>query len=137
MATLPTGSVMTAQNPVTVVSQPSLTFLVDPNTKRVSGTADGYAVMQQAVEIILNVQRFQWQIYSANFGMDYRNLLGADPGFVASNLKKRLQEAFSVDDRILGLSNYSYAVDGDSLFATFTVRTVYGNLQETAEVVLN
>ena len=97
MATLPIGSVMTAQNPVTVVSQPSLTFLVDPNTKRITGTADGYAVMQQAVEIILNVQRFRWQIYSANFGMDYRNLLGADPGFVASNLKKRLQEAFSVD----------------------------------------
>ena len=134
MPTLPTGGTVPATTQVQVRSQPSLTWLVDPNTKRIAGTADGYAVMQQAVEIILNVQRFYWQIYSPAFGMDYRNLLGSDPGFVASNLKRRLQEAFSVDDGLLGLQNYRDTVNGERLHATFTVRTVYGDLDEEAEV---
>ena len=133
--TLPSGTLNISQG-IPVQSQPTLTWLVDPGGTSIAGTAEGAAVMQQAVEIILNVQRFYWQIYTANFGMDYRGLIGSSPGVAASNLLRRLQEAFSVDDRILGIQNFTYTVDGDAMTASFTVQTVYGNINETAEVVL-
>lgn len=133
--TLPSGTINISQG-IPVQSQPTLTWLVDPDGTSIAGTAEGAAVMQQAIEIILNVQRFRWQIYTANFGMDYRGLIGSSPGVAASNLLRRLQEAFSVDDRIMGIKNFTYTVDGDVMTASFTVQTVYGNINETAEVVL-
>ena len=136
MLTLPAGGTINPTSGVTLQSQPTLTWVVDPGGTSIVGTDEGFAVMQQAVEIILNVQRFQWQIYTANFGMDYRNLIGGDPGVVASNLQRRLKDAFSVDDRITGISNYEYSISGDVMTVSFTVKTVYGNIDQTAEVVL-
>lgn len=134
--TLPTGGTVDISQGVELESQPTLTWLVDPSGTSLVGTAEGADVIKQAVEIILSVQRFKWQIYSGNFGMDYRDLIGGDPGVVASNLLRRLQDAFSVDDRILSVDNFAYLVEGDSLTASFTVRTVYGELSENAEVAL-
>lgn len=137
MPTIPNSGKVNLASDVSLRSQPSLTFLVDPKTKTITGKADEFAVMRQAVEIILSVQRFRWQIYSGNFGMDYRNLIGNDPGFVASNLLRRLQDAFSTDDRVRGIENFTYVVEGSTLTASFTVKTVYGDLEQTEEVILN
>lgn len=134
--TLPVGGTVNISQGVELESQPTLTWLVDPSRTSIVGTSEGADVMKQAVEIILSVQRFKWQIYSGNFGMDYRGLIGGNPGVVASNLLRRLRDAFSVDDRILSVDNFAYTVDGDSLTASFTVRTVYRDIQETAEVIL-
>lgn len=132
MATLPQGT--TLANGVTIEAQPSLTFIVDPNTNTISGTADGYTAVVQAVQVILGTERFRWQIYSPYFGVQFAGLLGNDPGYVISELQRRIKDAFSVDDRILGIQDFSYSQNGDSLTVSFTVQTVYGNVGQTLEV---
>ena len=53
---------------VEFVDQPSLTWHINKETGRIQNTTEGLAAVRQAVEIILNVQRFHWQIFSPYSG---------------------------------------------------------------------
>lgn len=97
---------------------------------------DNYLAIKQTVEIILNIERFKWQIYSPYFGMQWEGLIGQSPGYVASELQRRMLDAFSVDSRITGISDFQYTVDGDVMTVTVTVNTVYGGVDERMEVSL-
>lgn len=89
------------------------------------------------MEVILNMERFRWQIYSPYSGMQWDGLIGQDPGYVASELQRRITEALKMDDRVRGISGFTYAVEGDMLRASLTVSTVYGEMQTSVEVTLN
>ena len=116
--------------------QPSLTCIADPVTHRIRGPGDGWEAVRQAVEIVVSVERFKWQIYSPNFGTDYDGLLGTEPGFAASELRRRLEDSFLPDNRMLGIKDFSWSFSGVSLSASFTVRTVFGDVRSGMEVTL-
>lgn len=135
MAVLPTSSINISGG-VSFQSQPSLSWYINKETNRIEGTVDGQAAVRQAVEIILNVERFRWQIYRPHSGMEWAGLIGQDPGYVGAELQRRVIDALTVDDRVTGISDYDYTVDGSSLSAVFTVNTVYGSIAESLEVPL-
>lgn len=137
MAVLPQSGAVNLSNGVTFVQQPSLTWYINKDTNQIQGNIDGAEAVAQAVDIILNVERFRWQIYSPNSGTEWAGLIGQDPGYVASELQRRITDALSIDDRIRGISNFSYSVSGNTLSASFTVNTVYGSKQTTVEVNLS
>lgn len=134
MATLPTGAGIDLSGGVEYVSQPSRTWLIDPESGRITGECDGYKAVKQAVNIILNVERYRWQIFQPYSGMEWEGLLGQDPGFVAAELQRRLEEALTVDDRVTGVDDFSYTVQGQTLTASFTVATIYGGIEASTEV---
>jgi len=123
-------------NGVVFQDQPSLTWIADPVTHRLRGRGDNYEALRQAVEIILSVERFHWQIYTPNFGTDYEGLLGTEAGYAASELQRRLSDAFLPDSRILGIRDFDYTFDDTRLTAAFTVRTVFGDIPDRIEVNL-
>lgn len=135
MAVLPTSSINISGG-VSFQSRPSLSWYINKETNRIEGTVDGQAAVRQAVEIILNVERFRWQIYRPYSGMEWDGLIGQDPGYVGAELQRRVIDALTVDDRVTGISDYDYTVDGSSLSAVFTVNTVYGSIAESVEVPL-
>ena len=116
--------------------QPSLTWIADPVTNRLRGRGDNWEAVRQAVEVIVNVERFKWQIYTPNFGTDYGGLLGTDPGYAASELRRRLEDAFLPDNRILGIKDYAYTFRDVSLTVTFTALTVFGDVPGSMEAAL-
>lgn len=132
MAVLPTGNLPD----VTFQQKPDLTWGIDKTTNRIRGTVTGWEAVRQAVEIILNVERFRWQIYRPYSGMQWEGLIGQDPGYVASELQRRITEALTMDDRVRGISNFSYTVEGDKLSASLTVNTVFGEMDTSVEVNL-
>lgn len=133
MATLPQSAVNLG-NGVAFVQQPSLTWRVNQETGRIQGEITGIDAVKQAVDIILNVERFRWQIYKPYSGVRWAGLLGQDPGYAASELQRRIAEALTMDDRVRGISDFSYTASGNTLSASFTVNTVYGETQTTVEV---
>ena len=135
MPTLPTGGADISGG-FAIQRQPSLTWYLNQTTGRIQGTVDGLEAVRQAVEIILNVERFRWQIYSPSSGMQWKGLIGMDPGYVASELRRRLTEALTMDDRVIEIENFKYSVSGDTLTASMTVRTVYGDTENNVEVVM-
>lgn len=135
MAVLPISN-LPLENGVSYQEQTTRTFYVDRATKRVAGMCDGLEAMKQAVDSIVHVERFYWQIYSANFGMQWRGLIGRNPRYLAAVVQQRLQDAFSVDGRIQGISDFSYTVEGDKMTVSFVVRTVFGTTAHTADILL-
>ena len=136
MATLPQGVGISA--PTEYVDRPTNTFIIDWSTKQIAGTGTGLAAMRQAVEIILNVERFRWQIYDSNFGSELQDLPGNELDYIQSEFPRRIEEAFSVDNRILSVDNYVFNVDGQgNLTVTFDVQTAYGTIPEEVTVTNN
>ena len=135
MAILPTGG--TIQSGVQFQQQPDLTWNINKGTQRIEGNITGWAAVRQAVEIILNVEQFRWQIYRPYSGMQWDGLIGQDPGYVAAELQRRIREALMMDDRVTGISNFNYTIEGDKLTASLTVNTVYGDTDTSVEVNLN
>lgn len=135
MATLPQSEIDLSQG-VVFQDQPSLTWIANPVTHRLRGRGDNYEAVRQAVEITVNVERFRWQIYTPNFGIELDGLLGTEPGFAASELRRRLEDAFVPDSRILGISAFAYDFRDGVLTASVTVDTVFGPVQANVEVTL-
>lgn len=130
MATLPENTINISQG-VVFENYPSKTWYVNPTTKQISGMVDGYQAIVQAVEILFSVERFWWQIYSPNFGVQWQGLIGLNPGFVGLEIQRRAKDAIKPDSRLLDITNFSYTVNGDSLTAQFIVKTVYGDVPQT------
>ena len=114
--------------------QPSRTWNINKTTNRSQGETNGQAAVRQAVDIILNVERFRWQIYRPYSGMQWDGLIGQDPGYVASELQRRMTEALLMDERVRGISDFTYSGSGNTLSAALTVNTVYGEMETGVEV---
>ena len=133
MAALPEGVGLDVS--LQYVGKPTKTFLIDWSSKQISGMNEGLPAMRQAVEIILQNERFEWQIYSSNFGSELDNLVGEELDFIESELPRRIEDAFSSDSRILSVENFEFSeTEMGELVCHFDVRTVYGTMREEVKV---
>lgn len=135
MATLPENVINLSQG-ITFTEYPSYTWYVNPKTGRISGMADGFTAVKQAVEILFSVERFLWQIYTPNFGMEWEGLVGQNPGFVALEIQRRAKDAIRTDSRMTDITDFSYQVNEDNLTVEFTVQTVYGNILQNMTITV-
>lgn len=120
---------VTNTSEIRVRNYPTYTYYVDPVKNQITGMTDGVQAMTQAVEIICEVERNKFSIFTPNFGLESDGLIGQDYGFIISEFKRRLLDAFSVDDRILGISEYDYSEQIDDYVVIYiTVSTVYGDV---------
>lgn len=131
MATLPDIGFSTD---IIVTAQPSRTWIIDRDTLQVAYMDSGLESVRQAVEIALNVERYKWTIYSANFGSELNGLAGEDEAYITAELPRMVEDALSPDSRIVAVDNYVFTRNGDSMTVTFTVHTVYGDIQEGVEI---
>ena len=129
MATLP--EVIGFDTDIVVASQPSKTWIIDRNTMQVSCMDAGLESVRQAVEIALNVERYKWTIYSANYGSELNDLVGEDEAYIIAEIPRLVEGALSTDSRVVSVDDYVYKkTDTNSMTVSFTVHTVYGDLVE-------
>ena len=120
---------------LTYVDQPTKTFLIDWNSRQISGFADGLEAMRQAVEIILQNERFWWQIYTADFGSELEELVGEDYHFIVSELPRRIRDAFPGTAGSCEQDNFVFSDgSGGKLVCSFDVHTVFGTISEEVGV---
>ena len=132
MATLP--EVVGFDTDIVVASQPSKTWIIDRNTMQVSRMDKGLEAVRQAVEIALNVERYKWTIYSANYGSELNDLVGEDEAYIIAEIPRLVEGALSTDSRVVSVDDYVYKkTDTNSMTISFTVHTVYGDLVEVIE----
>lgn len=115
---------------IQLTSQPSRTWIIDRNTMQVGYMDEGLEAVRQAVEIALNVDRFRWQIYNTNFGNELNDLIGDDADYIMSEFPRMVDDALSVDDRVIDTADYTFDINGDSMTVSFTVNTVFGPFAE-------
>lgn len=113
---------------------PTNTLAAQIGGNRVVGRADGIQAMRQAVYLILSVERYEWLIHSWNYGVELRDLYGQPVNYCIPEIERRITEALMQDDRIKGVENFEFSTDRGKITATFTVKTIFGDVPAEKEV---
>lgn len=109
-----------------VKKQPSKTYKMNINEETITSTTDDLKSIQQAIYKILNTERYQYVIYSWNYGIELADLFGEPLPYVYPELKRRITEALLADDRISDVSDFEFSHKRGEVSAKFKVTTVAG-----------
>lgn len=126
---IPVTEVVTDEE-IEEVQEPGLTYHIDPVKKRIVGTADGLEAVKQAVFLILQSERFEFLIYSTDYGTESVRLVGASASIIRSELSRSIRDALTQDDRISDVINFQINIRGDTADIKMTVVTIYGNFEQ-------
>lgn len=115
--------------------QPSFTYKMRPDENLVRGYTDGLEAVKQAVFKIIMTERYQYIIYSWNYGIELADLFGEPITYVCPELKRRISEALLWDDRIQGVDSFEFdSPKKGVVHVAFTVHTIFGDIQAEREV---
>lgn len=92
--------------------------------------------LSQAIHKRLSTQQFEYPIYSFNYGVNWRDLIGQSPEYVRPELKRMIQETLSEDDRIMEVENFRFEFSGNVCRCTFDVVSIFGVMREGVEGVV-
>ena len=98
------------------------------------GYIEGLGALKQAIYKVLSTERYEYPIYSFNYGIDIESLIGKDYDYVRIELKRRIEDCLLEDERINSVNNFSFEREEDVLKCTFEVESIYGNIILNKEV---
>ena len=118
-----------------VINQPSRTYKLDFDRKRIGGKIDNQEAIMQLVMKILYTERYAYVIYSSQYGVELDRLIGEEYDFIISDLERTITEALLVDDRILSITDFkTERTRLDQMIASFTVNSIEGSVDINTEV---
>lgn len=113
-----------------IEEQPSLTYRMQTEEKRIRGHTDGLEAVRQAIYKIIMTERYQYVMYSWNYGIELLDLFGEPVTYVCPELKRRISEALLWDGRIRSVDNFDFDFPQKGVVhVAFTVHTVFGDVQ--------
>lgn len=119
-----------------ITEQPTHTYKMNLESNLIRGYTDGQEAMKQAIYKILNTERYQYVMYSWNYGIELLDLYGEPVSYVCPELERRITEALTWDDRIQSVDNFEFSISKKGeILVTFTAHTVFGDV--VAEKVVN
>ena len=95
---------------------------------RIAGFIDGLDAMKQAVWKRLMTERYVYDIYDDNYGLQTVDLIGQEYGYVISKLQRRIKETLLNDDRVTDVNQFQFKRGKDSVWVGFGVVTIFGEL---------
>ncbi len=110
--------------------QPSKTYALEDGR-----VIDGLEALEQSIFCILQTERFEWPIYSWDYGIETLDLYGKDPDWVRIEVERRITEALMQDDRIKCVSEFVFTQDKKKLGVSFLVESVFGETEVSYDFV--
>ena len=108
-------------------TMPSKTYNLEyDKDSQIRGYCDEEKAMRQAIYKIINTERYEYIIYSWNYGIELADLFGKPIPFVYAEIQRRIIEALLADDRIKDVYDFSFSNNGEDVTVTFTASTIYG-----------
>lgn len=123
---------------ISVEENPTKTYKMKLFGNRINGKTDEQEAMKQAIYKILNTERYTYPIYSWNYGIELKDLFGKSKNYCKSEIKRRVKEALTQDERILDVNAFSFedTKKRRELAVTFTAKTIYGEITITKGVTI-
>ena len=122
-----------------IEKEPSLTYAMRI-TDRVDkdniflGKVDEEEALRQAILKIIHTERYEHEIYSLDYGIELQDLIGEQIPYVMSEIKRRIEEALTADERIDSVEDFTVEqIEKRALYITFTVITTEGEKIEGLE----
>lgn len=99
------------------------------------GECDEVKAIAQAIYKILSTERYQYRIYSWNYGIELADLFGEPVTYVCPELERRITEALTQDSRILFVDTFVFDIHKKrTIYVTFIAHTIFGEIGADTEV---
>ena len=140
MTVLPTEMNVVEENygfptDITYVREPGYTHRLDTEKSVVAGFVDGKEAYRQAVYKLLNTERYDHVIYSTDYGVELRALIGMPIYYVVPEIERRVTEAVMQDDRTVSVSGFKFDTTKRGVVSvTFTATSIYGDVEIEKDV---
>lgn len=116
------------------VTKPSRDYQVTSTKDRIQGYVDGIEAVKQAIYFILNTERYEFPVYSWQYGVELIDLIGKPPQVIVPEIKRRIRDALTADDRILSVDDFEFEFNKKKVHVSCVATTIYGDLLVEREV---
>lgn len=123
-------------NDFDIKEQTSNTYKLVYLKDRLKGFTDEIEALKQAIYFILNTERYDYLIYDWNYGFQIKDLIGQNPNDILQTIQARISDALIQDTRITEVSNFSFDVIKNKVKTTFTIKSIFGDLQQEVNINL-
>lgn len=121
---------------VEFTTYPIQEWILDETSEQLGEPSLDVQSIAQDIKFILSTERNKYPIMGGNFGVELLDLIGKDSQYVQAQIKKRINEALSIDDRIIAVGSFKFEnKEMGSLSVSFVVETVLGKVGMTTEVI--
>lgn len=115
--------------------QPTKTYKMATDKALIRGYTEGLEAMKQAIYKIILTERYQYVMYSWNYGIELLDLFGEPVSYVCSELERRISEALLWDDRIQSVTDFEFDLPQKGVVhVSFIAHTIFGDVQAEREV---
>lgn len=114
--------------------QPTFTYRLDYENDKMYGYVDNQEAMKQVIYKILNTERYNHVIYSDNYGVELRDLIGEHIAYVIPEAERRIREALIWDERITSVFDFEFDIGKKSVGITFKCNTIFGEVNIETEI---
>lgn len=119
------------------INAPYVKYEVYPNTEWVvdfeSGMnnepRDNMDAIAQDFKFALGTERYKYPIMGKNFGVTLDDLIGQDQMFIEAEIKDRISDCLSIDDRVESIDGWKFtALEDNGLLVEFTIHCYMGDV---------
>lgn len=115
--------------------EPSKNHKMHLEKEVINGYNDLIEGVKQTVFKILNTERYQYYIYSKNYGIELNDLFGEPVSYVCPELERRISEALTQDNRIKNVDSFEFELKlKRKILVRFIVHTIFGDFKTEKEV---
>lgn len=100
---------------------------------QIAGFVDGMEALKQSIYKALSTEQYEYPIYSFQYGIAWKQLIGEDRSYVRAELRRMVEELLMRDDRIRSVDGFEFSFSGDSCHCSFNASSIYGEISVTTE----
>ncbi len=115
---------------------PSKTYKLNVERNIIEGTSDGSEAIKQTIYCILNTERFEYLIFSWDYGVELKNLIGEKSTYIVPEIERLIKEALMQDDRIKDVVDFEFTQNKEKMIVNFKVITQNEEIEVVKEVVI-
>lgn len=113
-----------------IESEPSLTYKLDFENKIVQTVmVDEKEALKQAIYKILHTERYAYDMYDWDYGIEMADYIGQDIDEVLPDIQNAIEDALTADDRIESVDYIEVEQEKGKLYISMQINTIYGELE--------
>lgn len=113
-----------------IESEPSLTYKLDLENKIVQTVLiDEKEALKQAIYKILHTERYAYDMYDWDYGIEMADYIGQDIEEVLPDIQNAIEDALTADDRIESVDYIEVEQEKGKLYISMQINTIYGDME--------
>lgn len=113
---------------------PSKDYFLDIENGKIKGTVEDLEQVKQAVYFMLGTERYEYIIYPWEYGVELNDLIGQPYSYVVPEIERRITECLTQDERINGVSDFTFEKQKNKIHVSFVVSTIFGTFEREVNI---